>query len=396
MLEFLGRADAQVKLRGFRIEPGEIEAVLLREAGVAQAVVVARDDGVGGRRLVGYVVAARNSETVAENISTVTLDPSALRSAIADRLPDYMVPAAVVVLDALPLTPNGKLDRRALPEPERGSGRLHRAARTPTEAILCELYAEVLGLPRTGIDDDFFELGGHSLLATRLISRLRAVLGVEVSIRSLFEAPSVSALAGRLASEAGVVRPPLLAQPRPSEIPQTYAQRRQWIQERHEGGGGGGNYEIVHSARRSGPLDRGALEGALCDLAGRHESLRTLFPERLGVPRQSIVPAAAAQPTLEVVSIEETVLPAALTAAAGRGFDLSGELPLRAHLFRLEAGGTEDSAAGHSATGSGETADQQHVLLLLLHHIAGDGWSLGPLGRDLSAFYRARRDGAPA
>src|SRR6185503_5770095 len=327
-----------------------------QQAGVSQAVVVARDDGAGGRRLVGYVVADKSDKSDKSD-EPVRLDPSALRMAVAARLPDYMVPSVLVVLDGLPLTPNGKLDRRALPEPELGSGQLHRPPRTPQEAILCELYAEVLGLPRVGIDDDFFELGGHSLLATRLISRIRAALGLEVAIKSLFEAPSVAALAGRLSSEAGVVRAALVPQPRPAEIPLSYAQRRLWFLERLEGVSA--TYLIPLAVRLVGPLDPAALEGALGDLVERHESLRTLFPDRLGVPRQHIV--AAARPVLELVAVEAANLPAALSAAAGRGFDLSSELPLRGHLFRLEPSGAGASAAG----------EQQHVVLLLLHHIAG-------------------------
>ena len=200
-LEFLGRADAQVKLRGFRIEPGEIEAALTAQAGVSQAAVIARPDGSGGQRLIGYVVA----------VPGAVLDTAALRAALSRQLPDYMVPSALVVLERLPLTPNGKLDRRALPEPELGSSHSHRAPRTPQEAILCSLFAEVLGVERVGVDDNFFERGGHSLLATRLISRIRATLNVEVAIRSLFEAPSVEALAARLSSEAVASRPPLVA-----------------------------------------------------------------------------------------------------------------------------------------------------------------------------------------
>ena len=369
VLEFLGRADAQVKLRGFRIEPGEIEAALVGQAGVSQAAVIARQDGAGGQRLIGYVVAA----------SGVALDTSALRAVLARQLPDYMVPSALVVLERLPLTPNGKLDRRALPEPELGASHSHRAPRTPQEAILCSLFAEVLGVERVGVDDNFFERGGHSLLATRLISRIRATLNVEVAIRSLFEAPSVEALAQRLSSEAAASRPPLVAMPRPSEIALSYAQRRLWFLERLEGISG--TYVIPLAVRLQGTFDRTALEEALGDLVERHESLRTVFPDRLGVPRQEILSPLSARPRLEIGSVDEASLPAALTTAAGRGFDLSREIPLRAHLFEI-------ADAQHGGA--------EHVLLIVLHHIAGDGWSLGPLARDLAALYRARRQGVAA
>jgi nonribosomal peptide synthetase DhbF len=189
VLDFLGRADAQVKLRGFRIEPGEIEAALVRHASVAQAAVIAREDPAGNRRLVAYVVAT--SGQVAE--------VAALRAHLDGSLPDYMVPSGFVVLERLPLTPNGKLDRKALPAPELTAG-VRRGPRTPQEDILCALFAEVLGVERVGIDDNFFALGGHSLLAMRLISRIRSSLDVEIAIRSLFEAPTVEALAGLIAS----------------------------------------------------------------------------------------------------------------------------------------------------------------------------------------------------
>ena len=374
VLEFLGRADAQVKLRGFRIEPGEIEAVLLRQAWVAAAAVVARPDGAGGeRRLVGYVVPSAGARP----------DVAGLRAALSAALPDYMVPSALVVLERLPLTQNGKLDRRALPAPEGGSDRVYRAPRTPSEAVLCSLFAEVVGVERVGLDDNFFELGGHSLLATRLIGRVRASLGVELSIRSLFEAPSVAALAGRLSSERPASHVPLVARARPSVVPLSYAQRRLWFLERLEGGEegrgsgtGGGTYAIPLAVRLVGELDRGALAGALNDLILRHESLRTVFPEGLGVPRQEVVAAAAARIELEIGSLTEPELAAALSAAVARGFDLARELPLRAHLYALGA--------------------SDHVLLLVLHHIAGDGWSLRPLLRDLGALYRARLEGTQA
>src|SRR5262245_57805118 len=362
VLEFVGRADHQVKVRGFRIEPGEIEAALVRHASVSQAAVVARSDRAGGQQLIGYVVLAAGADA----------DAAALRSHVGSRLPDYMVPSAIVVLDCLPLTANGKLDRGALPAPQLRAG-VMRMARSPQEELLCGLFAEVLGLERVGIDDDFFALGGHSLLATRLISRIRSSLGVEVSIRSLFEAPTVAGLVERL-GEAGVARAALRAVERPGEVPLSYGQRRLWFLERLEGGGG--RYTIPLAVRLRGELDVGALEAALGDVVERHESLRTIFPERLGVARQEVLEGEAARVRLSVCGVSEGELAGALTAASQAGFDLSREVPLRAHLFAL--GGRE------------------HVLLLVLHHIAGDGWSLGPLARDLSLGYGARLRGSAA
>jgi len=347
--------------------------------------VVARPDGGSGgdQRLVGYVVPSAGA----------AVDVAGLRGALSAALPDYMVPSALVVLDRLPLTQNGKLDRRALPAPEPDSARAYRAPRTPQEAVLCGLYAEVLRVERVGLDDNFFELGGHSLLATRLISRARASLGVELAIRSLFEAPSVAQLAQRLTSEAGSVRRALVAGPRPQPVPLSDAQRRLWFLERLEAGTGsphaeglgaaaGGTYAIPLSVRLAGELDRDALEAALNDLVGRHESLRTIFPEVLGVPRQEVVAAAAARLELETTSVAEQELAAAQAAVVGRGFDLARELPLRAQLYAL--------------VGSENSGPPEHVLLLVLHHIAGDGWSLRPLLRDLGAFYRARVEGSQA
>ena len=363
VLEFLGRADAQVKVRGFRIEPGEIEAALVRHGDVAQAAVIAREDGPGGKRLVGYVVAA----------GAAVPDAAALRAHLGRSLPEHMVPSAFVVLDRLPLTPNGKLDRRALPAPEARAGVVRRVARTPQEEILCGLFAEVLGLERVGIDDNFFALGGHSLLATRLISRIRSTLDVELAIRSLFEAPTVEALVQRL-GDARPARAALRALARPAEIPLSYAQRRLWFLDRLEGASA--TYTIPLALRVRGMLDRAALEAAVGDLVERHESLRTIFPDTLGVPRQVILDAGVARPRLSVTAVEEGSLAGALSGAARTGFDLAREPPLRVHLFAL--------------------GESEHVVLLLLHHIAGDGWSLAPLLRDLGRFYEARCQGQAA
>ena len=302
VLEFVGRADTQVKLRGFRIEPGEIEAALVRHRSVAQAAVIAREDTPGSKRLVGYVVAAAGESAEA----------SVLRAHLGQTLPDYMVPSAFVVVDRLPLTPNGKLDRRALPAPDLTPS-VRRGPRTPQEEILCGLFAEVLGVDRVGIDDNFFELGGHSLLATRLISRVRGTLDVELAIRALFEAPSVEALVRHLGG-AGSARPALVAVERPSEIGLSFAQRRLWFLDRLEGPGA--TYNIPMAVRLSGMLDVAALEAAFGDVVARHESLRTVFPERLGVPRQQILEAGAACPRLEVVRVSEAGVAGALAGAA--------------------------------------------------------------------------------
>jgi len=359
ILEFLGRADSQVKVRGFRIEPGEIEAVLAGHAAVAQAAVVAREDAAGSKRLIGYVVAAPGA----------VIDGAVLRAHVGASLPDHMVPSAIVVLDRLPLTPNGKLDRRALPAPDL-TPVVRRGPRNAAEDVLCTLFAEVLGVDRVGIDDNFFDLGGHSLVAMRLISRIRAALDVELAIRTLFEAPSVEGLA-RHVGEAGTARPALVAVARPSEIPLSFAQRRLWFLDRLEGPGS--TYVIPLALRLTGALDVGALEAALNDVVGRHESLRTIFAETLGVARQVIVEAGAGLLRLDVTAVSEGELGQALSRAAGRGFDLAREIPVRAHVFALSA--------------------ESHVLLIVLHHIAGDGWSTAPLLRDLGHAYGARLGG---
>ncbi|MFH8626591.1 amino acid adenylation domain-containing protein [Streptomyces vietnamensis] len=368
-LEYLGRADEQVKLRGFRIELGEIEAVLGRHPGVAQAVVTVQEPRPGDKRLVACLVAERGADPT----------PAELRAHVAGELPDYMVPGAFLTLDALPLTGNGKVDRRALPQAEAApvTARTRRLPRTPQEDILCGLFAELLGVPRVGVDDDFFELGGHSLLATRLTGRIRSVLGAEIAVRLLFENPTVATLA-RALDTADAARPALEpARPRPERVPASFAQRRLWFLHRFEGPSP--TYNIPFAMRLTGRLDPAALRAALADVAERHEALRTVFAEDAEGPYQIVREGADARPELTHVPGVLAVgrIDAELAAAAAHPFALDSELPLRAWLF--------------------ETGPEEHVLLLLVHHIAGDGWSVPLLARDLVTAYAARHAGdAPA
>ncbi|WP_374117444.1 amino acid adenylation domain-containing protein [Streptomyces sp. RKAG293] len=295
---------------------------------------------------------------------------TALREQARQHLPDYMQPAAIVPLDRLPLTANGKLDRAALPAPDFASVGSGREARTPQEQIVCDLFAQVLGLPRAGVDDDFFDLGGHSLLATRLIAQIRSVFGVEVGLRTLFEGPTPAAVAALL-DTAGPGRLALTLRERPEVMPLSFAQRRLWFI--HQMEGPSATYNIPLALRLTGELDRDALRSALGDLVARHESLRTVFPEIDGTPYQHVLTPEAAAPRLTVTPTAEVELSAALEQAARHPFDLAVEPPLRAELFEL--------------------SPQEHVLLLVVHHIAGDGWSLGPLAADLTHAYTARTQG---
>ncbi|MFF6976063.1 amino acid adenylation domain-containing protein, partial [Streptomyces tsukubensis] len=291
-LVFAGRADDQVKIRGFRIEPGEIERVLAAHPGIARAAVVVREDHPGDRRLVAYVVpSAAAHDTHGTHDPRDALDTAALRGFVGRRLPAYMVPAAIVALPDLPLLVNGKLDRRALPAPaytkEPG-----RAPATVREELLRGAFEQILGLSPVGVDDSFFDLGGHSLLAVRLVSRIRAVLGVEMPLRTLFEAPTVAALAAVLSSGAGTgatgrSRPPLRPAARPDRTPLSFAQRRLWFLNRLEGPNA--LYNLSTTIRLSGDVDSTALGVALRDVLGRHESLRTVFPVVEGEPYQRVV-----------------------------------------------------------------------------------------------------------
>ncbi|MEU5046119.1 amino acid adenylation domain-containing protein [Streptomyces griseorubiginosus] len=489
-LEYHGRTDGQVKLRGFRIEPAEIETALAAHPEVTQAVAVVREDRPGDRRLVAYAVcggdkapttaeprhahasapaaapagpplkaaesapgdrraegvssacaprraadvvgeqagegatsasdvsaagAARavarseapRAERVAsplvaapgDSVPTLCGTPAdepapapgapaadlgsrpahpavptseALRDHLAALLPDFMVPSAVVVLDRLPLTPNGKLDRAALPAPPMAAAAQAHAPRTPHEDVLCALFADLLGLADVGPRDSFFALGGHSLLALRLLGRVRAALGVELTLRDVFQAPTPAGLA-RLSAGAGTVeRPALRPIPRtaPGEAPLSSAQRRLWFLHRLEGSSAA--YNIPLAVRLTGAgLDVDALRGALADLVARHEILRTVYPDADGLPCQELLDSDL--PDLPVQQVTDAELHERLGRLAGEGFDISERIPFRAHLLVL--------------------GPEEHVLLLVLHHIAADGWSLDPLLLDLATAYRARLAG---
>ncbi len=328
-LDYLGRADEQVKIRGYRIELGEVEAALAGCQGVGQAVVIAREDRPGDKRLVGYV--------------TGTADPAEIRAQLAERLPGYMVPAAVVVMETLPLTVNGKLDKRALPAPEYREVDRYRAPASPTEEVLAGIYAQVLGLERVGVDDSFFDLGGDSLSAMRLVAAVNAALDAGLAVRTLFEAPTVAGLAPRIGEDAAR-RTPVVPVARPAVVPLSFAQSRMWFRNRFEGGVA--TYNIPAAFRISGALDVEALGAALDDVIARHESLRTTFPDIDGVPLQQVVPAEAGmwrRGGAAVASLPEADVAAELVALAGYRFDLSTEIPVRAQIYSV---GPEQLCAG--------------------------------------------------
>ncbi|KUM73486.1 non-ribosomal peptide synthetase [Streptomyces curacoi] len=359
-LEFLGRSDDQVKIRGFRVEPGETEAAVAALPGVSQAAVTVRQDQPGEPRLVAYAVPQPGT----------SLDPPAVRRDLRATLPDHLLPAAVVLLDDLPLTPNGKLDRAALPAPDLSHLTTATAPRTGAEATLCALFADLLGLPSVGVHDEFFALGGHSVLATRLVARIRAELGAVVPLRAVFDTPTVAALAPLLTASPAERRPAPRPARRPDPVPLSSAQARLWFLYRLEGPSP--TYNIHTAVRLTGQLDADALQAALDDVVGRHEALRTIFPDHDGTPRQTVLTDAAVP--FEVVPARPGELDALLREAAAYCFALDAEIPVRATLYAL--------------------APDEHVLLLLVHHIATDGWSAEPLLRDLETAYAARLRGA--
>jgi amino acid adenylation domain-containing protein len=371
-LEFMGRTDFQVKIRGFRVEPGEVEAVVGTHPGVREAAVAVRGEGAD-RRLVAYVVP----------VDGYAVQAPELRAHVAAHVPDYMVPAAWVVLETLPLTPSGKVDRRALPEPDASAAAAATRVppRTPAEELVAGIWERVLGV-RPGVDDNFFDLGGHSLRATQVVSRIREAFGAELPLRALFEAPTVAGLAARaVAARAGgsAAPPPLVPQPREGDVPLSFSQQRFWFVEQL--GIEANAYIIPVALRMRGALDAAALHGALDGLVRRHESLRTVFQLKDGHPVQVVLPEGSVDlPLHDLAALppeEREAEAQRITDAEVRTrFDLARGPVFRARLVRFAA--------------------DDHLLLLSLHHIVGDAWSMGILFRELGELYAAGVEGRDA
>ncbi|TCP53368.1 amino acid adenylation domain-containing protein [Tumebacillus sp. BK434] len=368
-LDYLGRLDHQVKIRGFRIEIGEVEETLLRHEAVLETAVIARDDHAGNKRLIAYAVLEKESSA------------SALRAYMKASLPDYMVPSLFMLLEELPHTPSGKIDRKLLPVPDFSALQSEQGLepRNETERALAALFAEVLGLERVGADDNFFESGGHSLLATQLISRIRDHLQIELPLRACFEAPTVAELAERL-REAGAVRTDMIPSgERDGILPLSFTQQRLWFMHRLHPENP--MYNMPTVLRMCGDLNLLALEAALGEIVRRHEALRTVFvqqgeeavqvigepkPQRVTLLDLSRLPEPEREADAKRILHEETHRP----------FELSKGPLLRVILLRL--------------------SDEEHVMLLLVHHIISDGWSNGVLTRELTALYEQYTGGKEA
>ena len=397
VVDFLGRLDFQVKVRGHRIEIGEIEAVLARHPAVKQCVVTAQKRGAGQFRLVSYVVPIDAPPGV-----------SALRSFLADALPAYMIPEVFVMLDALPMTPNRKVDRTALPAPSESTqvtDRPYLAPRTSTEEKMAEIYCEVLELKRVGIDDGFFELGGHSLLATKVRSRVLNAFGVELEARRVFELPTIALLSKHI----DTVRPPQSAEPpipaitpvhRPGPRPLSFAQQRLWFLDQHEGPSAG--FNMAGALSLNGPLDVDALRESLNEVVRRHEVLRTSFPLGEDGPLQVVLqPSPLQLPIVDLRHLTPEDQPGELQRQAAidaaKPFDVGRGPLLRFTLFQCNEG-VERTAATNGNGSHAATAIKQmsHVLLVIVHHIVFDGWSIGVLFNELSRLYQARLEGLPS
>lgn len=370
-LEFIGRKDHQVKLRGYRIELGEIESMLIGHEAVEQAVVVVRQDEPGDERLVAYLVLKRK---------ITGGEKRELQRFLRKKMPEHLVPSVFVNLEELPLTPNGKVDRKSLPKPHQGwdeGGYI--GPRDAEEEIFCGIFGEIFKQPRISINEDFFQMGGHSLLATQVMSRVQSVFEIEMPLRTLFESPTVAEMAERVKAARGSpksVALPLVRVKREGELPLSYAQQRLWLIDQLDPDSVA--YNMPFGLRLSGPLNRAALQRSLDELVRRHEVLRTSFPAPEGTPVQNI--AAGLNLKLEEIDFqsmsererEDEVSRRAL-GEANEPFDLSQGPLLRVKLFRL--------------------AEYEHALLVTMHHIISDGWSITVLVREVAQLYEAYANG---
>ncbi|MGM0940413.1 MAG: amino acid adenylation domain-containing protein [Bacillota bacterium] len=357
-IDYISRSDHQVKLRGFRIEPGEIENVLMTHPDVEQAAVVVFADQLNNHRLVAYLVADE------------LLDKNKIRDHVQDKLPDYMEPSAYLIIPSLPLTPNGKLDRKALPAPDMDQVVSDREPRSPQEEIVCDLFAKVLGVNRVGIDDNFFDLGGHSLLAGQLINHIRQIFNVDIGISKLFAAPTVVSLVDEI-NDGKLARPPIKKMEKPANIPLSFAQQRLWFL--HQLEGASATYNIPVVVELTGNLNINALEQSIYDVVDRHQSLRTIFPETEGNPLQLILSIKEVNPVIHRRQIDKTEVNEAIHSEVTYCFNLSEEPSFRVTLLQIEK--------------------NRFVLVLLIHHIVGDGWSLRPLVQDIESAYQQRSKG---
>nr|WP_306307793.1 non-ribosomal peptide synthetase [Nocardia transvalensis] len=367
VLEYIGRADFQVKFRGQRIELGEIESVLLAEPSVSQAVALVVSSELGDQ-LVVYAVPAPGER----------IDQDSLLAVAARNLPAYMVPSQVIALDAFPLNPSGKLDRKALPAPT-FTRREFRAPSTPIEEIVAGVFAEVLGVERIGADDDFFALGGNSLIATQVIARVGTAVGSRVPVRTLFERSTVTAFAAAIESHTRDTGAPVLGEiERPENIPLSLAQQRMWFLNQFDQGSSA--YNVPMAVRLTGDLNLAALRSAVADVVARHEVLRTVYPETESGPVQVILPVAQAVPEVEFGTVAAAEIESAVLGVVSTSFDVTSTVPLRVAVFEI--------------TDAPEGA-REYVLAMVVHHISGDGSSMAPLTRDVMTAYAARAAGEP-
>ena len=379
-IEYLGRIDNQVKIRGFRIELGEIETILSQHSAVKTAIVIAREDETEQKRLVAYIVPQTEGISTPQEQSLLAV--TELRQFLKAQLPEYMVPSAFVILESLPLTSNGKVDRRALPAPDFQSEEQYVAPRNPIEEILASIWVKVLKVEQVGIHDNFFELGGHSLLATQLISRIRKAFKVEMPLRELFVAPTVAALAQvikRVSEQEERTELPILPRGKDAELPLSFAQTRLWFLDQFESDSS--FYNIPLALRLEGNLNQDVLIQSLEEICDRHEALRTNFITVDGVATQVIQTQAPWTVTIvdlqHLFSSEQEIASQELTQnQAIQPFDLARDPLIRANLVIL--------------------SETEHILLVCMHHIVSDGWSMGVFLQELTDLYNAYIQNQPS